>query len=63
MNFLIKYIIFDLIEFYFRKINSSFSFKIDNKYSYFLKKISNTKKFTLDLESFFVEFADEILNG
>ena len=59
----IKYMIFDLMEFYFRKLNSSFSKKVNDKYSYFLKKISDTKSFNLDDESLFVEFEDEILNG
>ena len=59
----IKYIIFDLMEFYFRKLNSSFSKKINDKYSYFLRKISDTKSFNLDNESLFIEFEDEILNG
>ena len=58
-----KFMIFDLMEFYFRKLNSSFSKKINEKYSYFLKKISDTKSFNLDDESLFVEFEDEILNG
>ena len=58
-----KYMIFDLMEFYFRKLNSSFSKKISNKYSYFLRKISDTKSFNLDDESLFIEFEDEILNG
>jgi DNA polymerase III subunit delta' len=59
----IKYMIFDLMEFYFRKLNSSFSKKINDKYSYFLRKISDTKSFNLDNESLFIEFEDEILNG
>ena len=58
-----KYMIFDLMEFYFRKLNSSFSKKINDKYSYFLNKISDTKSFNLDDESLFIEFEDEILNG
>ena len=62
-NNFIKYLIFDLIEFYFNKINSSFSTKISNKYSYFLKRISDTKKFNLDEEVLFIEFENEILNG
>jgi DNA polymerase III subunit delta' len=60
---LIKYLIFDLIEFYFRKINLSLSSKIYDKYSYFLKRISDTRTFNLDDESLFVEFEEEILNG
>ena len=60
---LIKYIIFDLIEFYFIKINLSFSSVIYDKYSYFLKRISDTKRFNLDDETLFIEFEDEILDG
>ena len=59
----IKYLIFDLIEFYFIKINSSFSIEIYNKYRYFLKRISDTKRFNLDEDSFFQEFDNKILNG
>ena len=62
-NFLIKYIIFELIECYFRKINTTISTNIYEKYTYFLKKISNTKKFNLDEEILFDEFNDEILNA
>jgi DNA polymerase III subunit delta' len=62
-DLLIKDIIFDLMEFYFRKLNSSFSKKINIKYSYFLKRISDTKSFNLDEESLFMEFEEEILNG
>ena len=58
-----KYMIFDLMEHYFRKINLSFSDKIYNKYNYFLKRISDTKSFNLDEESLFTEFNEEILNG
>ena len=61
-NFM-KYMIFDLMEHYFRKINLSFSDKIYNKYNYFLKRISDTKSFNLDEESLFTEFNEEILNG
>ena len=58
-----KYMIFQFIEFYFRKLNFSFSKKINDKYSYFLKRISDIKNFNLDEESLFIEFEDEILNG
>ena len=58
-----KFLFFDLIEYYFRKINHSISSTIHDKYSYFLKKISDTKKFNLDEESLFMEFEEEILNG
>ena len=60
---LIRYMIFDLIEFYFNKINCSFSSKISDKYSYFLKRISDTRKFNLDDETLFLEFKENILNG
>ena len=59
----IRYLLFDFIEFYFRKFETSLSLKIIDKYSYFLKKISDTKKFNLDYESLFIEFEKEILNG
>ncbi len=59
----IQYMVYDFIEFYFNQINSSLSSKIHNKYSYFLKKISDTKRFNLDEESLFMEFEQEILNG
>ena len=58
-----KYMIFDLIEFYFRKVDLSFSSKMYKKYNYFVKKISDTKKFNLDYESIFMEFDEDILNG
>jgi DNA polymerase-3 subunit delta' len=60
---LLKYQIFDLIELYFRRINFSFSSKVYNKYIYFIKKISDTKKFNLDKESVFLEFEEDVLNG
>ena len=60
---LIKYLILDFIEFYFIKINSSFSTKINDSYNYFLKRISDTRKFNLDEESLFIEFEEKILNG
>jgi len=62
-NKLISFMIFDFIEFYFNKISFSFSAKILDKYSYFLKRISDTKRFNLDEETLFTEFKDDILNG
>ena len=62
-EYLINFMIFDFIEFYFNKINSTFSTKISNKYTYFLKRISDTKRFNLDEESLFLEFKNVILNG
>ena len=58
-----KYMVFQLVEFYFRKLNLSFSKKIYEKYNYFLKRISDTKNFNLDEESLFTEFEEEVLNG
>jgi len=55
--------IFDFIELYFNKISFSISTKIFDKYSYFLKRISDTKRFNLDEETLFTEFKEEILNG
>ncbi len=60
---MIKNLILELIEFYFTKINSSFSSNINDKYNYFLKKLSNTKKFNLDQETLLMEFKDDVLNG
>ena len=37
-NNFINNLMYNLIEFYFRKLNSSFSKIIDIKYSYFIKK-------------------------
>ena len=59
----IKFIFLDLIEYYFRSLNFNFTTSIYNKYSYFLKRISDTKKLNLDEESLFMEFDEEILNG
>jgi DNA polymerase-3 subunit delta' len=62
-NNLTRFMIFDLIELYFNKINNSFSSKVSDKYSYFLKRISDTSMFNLDDESLFLEFKENILNG
>ena len=62
-DLLIRDFVFDLVEFYFRKINFNFSSNIYKKYSYFLKRISDTKRFNLDQESLFIELEEEILNG
>tara|TARA_B100001540_G_C15789803_1_gene634862 strand:+ start:652 stop:1584 length:933 start_codon:yes stop_codon:yes gene_type:complete len=59
----LKYLFFDLIEHYFRKINLTITSNIYDKYSYFLKRISDTKTFNLDEESLFTEFEEEILDG
>ncbi len=60
---IIRSLIFDFIEFYFRKINLSITSSIYEKYTYFINKISDTKKFNLDEESLFLEFKDKILDA
>ena len=54
--------IFNLIEFYFRKLNISFSRNINDKFSHFLKRISDTNTFNLDAELLFIDFQEEFLN-
>jgi DNA polymerase-3 subunit delta' len=61
-NNFINDIMYNLIEFYFRKLNISFSKLIDEKYNYFVRKINNTKIYNLDKESLFAEFNEEFLN-
>ena len=61
-NLIIKNIFFDLLELFFRKNNSLVHSKIID-YSYFLKRISDTRKFNLDEESLFMEFEYKLLNG
>ena len=54
----IRYLIFELIEFYLRyNLNSKFS-----TYNYFIRKIENLKRFNLDQESFFLELKSKMLN-
>ena len=60
---LTSYLIFDLIEFYFRKLNQNINSKIYNRYDYFVKRISDIKNFNLDSESLFIELKEEIFNG
>ena len=62
-NNFIDQMMYNFIELYFRKLNSSFSNLINEKYSYFVKRISDTKTYNLDKESLFMEFNEEILNG
>ena len=59
----VKNLIFEYIELFFRKNISKASFKKDEFYSYFLKRINDTKKFNLDVESLFFEFEYKVLNG
>jgi DNA polymerase-3 subunit delta' len=60
---IINYLILDLIEFYFNKIDKRLFPNINDKYNLFLKRASNTKRFNLDEESLFMEFKEDILNG
>ena len=62
-NDLFKYLIFDFVEFYFNKVSFSININISKKYSYFLKRISDTKRFNLDEESLFIEIENRLLNG
>ena len=58
----IKYLIYSFIELYVSKINHTIYSPINDKYNYFLKRISDTKRFNLDEDSLFIEFEEEILN-
>ena len=62
-NNFINNMMYSFIELYFRKLNLSFSKLVNDKYSYFVKRIAETKTFNLDKESLFMEFNEEILNG
>ena len=55
--------IFDFIEYYFQKVSVNFSSNFFDKYSYYIKRISDTKRFNLDEDSLFIEFEEELLNG
>jgi len=55
----IKNLLYDLIEFFLLKKLSVFYGDI---YSYFLKKINQTKNFNLDDESLFLEINSKLLN-
>ena len=59
----IKYLIYSLIEIYFRKNVSVKNIKLLSVQNYFLKKINYTKIFNLDDETLFMEFEDRVLNG
>ena len=58
-----KDLIFSYIESYLVKLNLKTNLKIFKKYNYFIKKIAIVKRFNLDVESLFIEFNEEILNG
>ena len=58
-----KYFVFELMETYLSNLGKSFTAKMYNNYNYFIKKISEAKKYNLDLESLFFEFENEVING
>ena len=60
---LIKNLVLEYIELFFRKNISKASLKKDKLYSYFLKRINDMQKFNLDDESLFFEFQHKVLNG
>ncbi|MBD1140138.1 AAA family ATPase [Pelagibacterales bacterium SAG-MED38] len=62
-NTLIKNMIFEFFEFYFRKKVKLAKSSTFEYYDYFLKRINETKKLNLDEESLFMEFDYKILNG
>ena len=62
-NNFINNMMYSLMEFYFSKLNQSFSKLLNEKYSYFIKRISDTKTYNLDKESLFMEFNEEILDA
>ena len=62
-NNFINNMMYKMMEFYFRKLNQSFSKLLNEKYSYFIKRISDTKTYNLDKESLFIEFNEEILDA
>jgi DNA polymerase-3 subunit delta' len=62
-NNFINNMMYSLMEFYFRKLNQSYLKSFNEKYSYFIKRISDTKTYNLDKESLFIEFNEEILDA
>src|SRR5210317_119117 len=62
-NNFINNMMYSLMEFYFRKLNQSYLKSFNEKYSYFIKRISDTKTYNLDKESLFMEFNEEILDA
>ena len=55
-----RYIFFDYVELCLKKISINMN---NNYYNYYIKKMSDLRKFNLDEETFFIEFQDKILNG
>ncbi len=59
----IKYLVFDLVEAYIGTITYDFKSNMFNQSEYFLKRISDAKRFNLDEESIFIELDEKMLNG
>ena len=59
----IKYLLYSLIEIYFRINVSVKDIRLLTIQNYFLNKINNTKIFNLDDETLFMEFEYRVLNG
>ncbi|MBD1168351.1 AAA family ATPase [Pelagibacterales bacterium SAG-MED06] len=59
----IKYLLYSLIEIYFRKNISIKNTKLIDIHNYFLKKINYTKIFNLDDESLLMELDERVLDG
>ena len=62
-NEVVKNIVFEYVELFFRKNISNIKMNPFETYNYFIKKIKDVKKFNLDEESLFMEFEYKILNG
>tara|TARA_B100000989_G_scaffold171279_1_gene128311 strand:+ start:1186 stop:2121 length:936 start_codon:yes stop_codon:yes gene_type:complete len=58
-----KHLVFDLIESYFHKLTYNLRADIFPQCEYFLKRISQTRKFNLDEESLFIELEEKFFNG
>ena len=58
-----KYLVFDLIESYFNNLTYNLRSDIFSQCEYFLKRISQTRKFNLDEESLFIELEEQFFNG
>ncbi len=58
-----KILIYEYVESYLSRINSSFNLKTNDYYNYFINKISDTKNFNLDEETLFMELEDRLFNG
>ena len=55
-------LVFSLIELYFRYNTSIHKHILIQKYNYFVKRINDTKKYNLDIDTLFMEFQNSILN-